>query len=233
VDASLPYFLPFPLGPIGTMGAVIGMRDPVRQRAALLDIGAAGPLAGLVVALPVLIYGVATSEVLPIGPGEHLREGHSLLYEGVLYLLKGPIAPGHDIMLNATAFAGWAGLLVTMMNLVPAGQLDGGHVAYALFGPVQDRFSKRVAQLLIAFGACMLGYGAWEGRASANLWENVSASGSWLIWAGVISVISRVFGSAHPPTDATTLSPVRRALGWLCLVLFVLLFMPRWLVPGL
>jgi membrane-associated protease RseP (regulator of RpoE activity) len=231
IDASLPYFLPLPMPPIGTLGAVIGMREPIQRRDALFDVGASGPIAGLVVAIPVLIYGLITSEVKPIVPGEGLAEGHSLLYAALLYCIKGPIPHGHDIMLNSTAFAGWAGLLVTMMNLVPVGQLDGGHVAYALFGPKQDELSSQLRYALFAFGGAMVGYGAWEARDAASAAPVMMASANWLIWAIVLTVMARGFGAQHPPTDDKPLDPRRKALAWFCLLLFALLFTPRWLVP--
>jgi membrane-associated protease RseP (regulator of RpoE activity) len=231
IDASPPYFLPLPLPPIGTLGAVIGMSDPIRRRDALFDVGIAGPLCGLVVAIPVLAYGFHTSPVEPFDPAlTYQIEGRSPLYLAMLYLFKGSIPAGHDIMLTPTAFAGWAGLLVTMMNLVPASQLDGGHVAYALFGSRQDRYSRYVIRLLFVFGGCMVAYGAWEARHTAHLVESMLGSGSWLLWATLLTVLSRTFGAAHPPTDEEVLSPGRRVLAWLCLLLFVLLFMPRWLV---
>jgi membrane-associated protease RseP (regulator of RpoE activity) len=233
IDASPPYFLPLPLPPIGTLGAVIGMSDPIRRRDALFDVGVAGPLSGLVIAVPVLIYGLYTSPVQALDPGvTYDLEGRSLLYLAVLYGLKGSIPAGHDVMLNAPAFAGWAGLLVTMMNLVPAGQLDGGHVAYALFGPRQDVYSRRVRQALFVFGGCMIAYGAWEARHAQHALPSMLASSSWLLWAALLTGMSRVFGAQHPPTDEAPLSPVRRVMAWLCLLLFLLLFMPRWLVPS-
>jgi membrane-associated protease RseP (regulator of RpoE activity) len=234
IDASFPYFLPLPIQPIGTLGAVIGMSDPIRRRDALFDVGAAGPVCGLIVALPVLAYGLYTSPVLPLDPGVTYEiEGRSLVYWAILYGLKGPIPSGHDVMLNATAFAGWAGLLVTMMNLVPAGQLDGGHIAYALFGERQDSYSQRVRRALFVFGGCMVAYGAWEARhAAQGVLPNMLAGANWLLWAALLTGLSRAFGSAHPPTDDVPLSRGRSVLAWLCLVLFVLLFMPRWLVPS-
>ena len=143
VPASLPYFIPMPLTPFGTMGAVISQQGTT-DRTKLIDIGAAGPLAGLVVAIPVLIYGLQQSPVSVI-PAQGTQEGNSILYLGLKYLIKGAWLPagGKDVMLHPTAFAGWAGLLVTMLNLLPIGQLDGGHVATAYFG---NRYA-RVARL--------------------------------------------------------------------------------------
>ena len=148
IDVSPPYFIPVPFFLLGTLGAVIQMRERIRSRNALLDIGAAGPLCGMLVALPVVVYGIATSPVEPIPEGEYFVEGRSILYLAILHGLKGPIAAGHDVLLSPTALAGWAGLLVTMINLLPFGQLDGGHIAFALLGPRQNRISRLVLRLL-------------------------------------------------------------------------------------
>jgi membrane-associated protease RseP (regulator of RpoE activity) len=234
VSASLPYFLPLPLWPLGTLGAVIGMRDEVKRRDALLDIGAAGPLCGLVIALPVLAYGLHTAPIEALDPRvSYQMEGRSIIYWALLYAIKGPIPAGHDIVLTPTAFAGWAGLLVTMMNLAPIGQLDGGHVAYALFGKRQDRFSERVRIALIAFGGAMVGYGAFEARHAPEVLPSMIASGSWLMWGLLLTAMERMMGTQHPTTEGEPLDPRRRAVAWFCLLLFVLLFMPRWMVPGI
>jgi membrane-associated protease RseP (regulator of RpoE activity) len=234
VDTSPPYFIPMPFTLIGTFGAVIRMRGAIRLRNALFDIGAAGPLAGLVIALPVLIYGIATSPVKPLDPGlSYLVEGRSLLYLALLLLLKGPIPDGHDIMLNPTALAGWAGLLVTMLNLVPVGQLDGGHVAYALFGPRQDVYSRRARGGLLAIACVVGGLGVYEGWSAGGrgqaLWDGAFAGAHWLVWWFVLSVMARFAGEAHPATEPSELSPRRRALAWFTLLLFALLFMPTWI----
>jgi membrane-associated protease RseP (regulator of RpoE activity) len=237
VDTSPPYFIPMPFTLIGTFGAVIRMRGAIKLRDALFDIGAAGPLAGLAVAVPVLIYGVATSPVKPLDPTlSYLVEGRSLLYLALLQWLKGPIPDGHDIMLTPTALAGWAGLLVTMVNLVPVGQLDGGHVAYALFGPKQDTYSRRARGALLAI-ACLVGglrvYDAWRGGAQGDaLWNAALGGVHWLVWWFVLSLMARFTGDAHPPTEPSELSPGRRILAWFTLLLFVLLFMPTWISEG-
>lgn len=233
VDVSLPYFIPVPIFLLGTMGAVIQIRERIRSRNALLDIGAAGPLAGMAVALPILAFGIATSPVEPIPEGNFLAEGHSLLYKGMLYVLKGPIPEGYDIMLSPTALAGWAGLLVTMINLLPFGQLDGGHVAYALIGEQQNRVSKAVLRALPAVAvATSLIYALptyWSGERGLRLAGDVSAGFNWLLWALVLWLLTRATGPGHPPTEDSTLSPLRRVIGWFTLSLFVLLFMPAWL----
>lgn len=236
IDVSPPYFVPVPFFLMGTAGAVIRIRSRIRSPNDLLDVGAAGPLAGLLVALPVLVYGLWTSPVAPLEPshGGYLVEGRSILYLGLLYLLKGPIPDGQDILLNPTAFAGWAGLLVTAINLLPVGELDGGHVAYAMFGPAQDRYSERLRRALPAVAVLVgLYHGgrAWAAgvRGEALIYEGL-AGVHWLVWAVFLKVIVARTGGRHPPTDpGERLTPGRRRLGWLVLGLFVLLFMPSWL----
>jgi len=234
VPASPPFFVPMPFPPLGTMGAVILMRGRIARRNALLDIGAAGPLAGMAVALPVLIYGIATS---PVGPlPEHtgyLIEGRSILYLLLLRVLKGPIPDGYDILLSPTAFAGWAGLLVTMINLIPAVQLDGGHVAYALFGERQERYSRRVRGALLPVAIVVsLFYGleAYVGGARGELLLNGFAPGAhWLLWWLLLRMMVKRGRPEHPRTDDAVLSPRRRVVAWATLALFVVLFMPAWL----
>jgi membrane-associated protease RseP (regulator of RpoE activity) len=237
VDVSPPYFIPMPLTMLGTMGAVIRMRGVIRERNALLDVGAAGPLAGLAVALPMLVLGIATSPVKPLPPaGTFLIEGRSILYVAVLTLLKGPIPEGSDIMLTPTAFAAWAGLLITMMNLLPFGQLDGGHIAYALLGPRQNRLA-RVVFFSLPLVAVLTGLahglpGLARGLRGWELANEALAGLHWLVWFGVLFAMTRVTGFDHPPADGAPLTPARRAVAIGTLVLFVLLFMPSWVRPG-
>lgn len=235
VDISPPYFIPVPLPQflLGTMGAVINIRQVIRSRNALLDVGAAGPIAGLLVAIPVLVYGLSVSPIQPVpDDGTFIIEGRSLLYLGLLYLTKGAIAEGHDVFLGPTAFAGWAGLLVTMINLVPVGQLDGGHIAYALFGRKQDTYGRRVRQVLPWLGALVGGIFTLEALARGVRGEAlVGAAFSgvhWLVWAFVLSMMARWSGEEHPPTEPGDLHPARRLVAWICLILFLLLFMPSW-----
>jgi len=233
VDVSPPFFIPVPFFLLGTMGAVIQIRERIRSRNALLDIGAAGPLAGMAVALPVVAFGLATSPVQPLPEGPYILEGRSVLYLALLGLLKGPIPDGYDVMLTPTALAGWAGLLVTMINLLPFGQLDGGHVAYALLGPRQNRISRRVLHLLpllaILVSAVYAIRSYLDGLRGDALMSDVAAGSHWLVWALVLWLLTRTTGPGHPPTEDDQLSSRRRVVGWLTLSLFALLFMPSWI----
>jgi len=206
VAVSLPYFIPMPLSPLGTMGAVIRMRTPTRNRRQLLAIGAAGPIAGLIVAIPVLILGLLLSEVRVIlmQPGTWM-EGNSLLYAALKLLVFGQFLPhnGYDVFLHPVAFAAWAGLLVTAFNLIPAGQLDGGHIAYALFGK-STRWLNRLAVLV----AMALGL-AWSG---------------WFLWAAILLLLGQ--RSVQPLDDVTPLTAGQKALSVCMLILFALLFTP-------
>jgi membrane-associated protease RseP (regulator of RpoE activity) len=229
---TLPYFIPLPTGFLGTMGAVIRMKAPIRNRRALLDIGVAGPLAGLVVALPVVIVGLELSEVSVLPTGDFLLEGNSILYllakllvhgeflpkpdtyggvspllYWVVFFFTGQPAPlgGVDVLIHPVALAGWAGLLVTGLNLIPAGQLDGGHVLYVLIGRTVSKW-----QPLIIGGLILLGL-VWRG---------------WWFWA----VLIYMFGRQHPQLldEITPLDPRRRnvALGTLLLFIFVIVPIP-------
>jgi membrane-associated protease RseP (regulator of RpoE activity) len=236
VHVSLPYFIPMPFSPFGTMGAFINMKEPPKNRKVLLDIGAAGPLAGLVVAVPVLLLGLMLSKVqaLPAAPAANISlqlEGNSILYLLAKYLVYGQLLPapisygnlspvlywlrffftgrpfpfgGADVMLNGVAWAGWAGLLVTALNLIPAGTLDGGHILYVLFG------RKRAARLLpfILGTLALLGL-VWSG---------------WWLWAAIIFFLGRVY--AEPLDQITPLNKGRILLAVLALVLFLLTFTP-------
>ncbi len=232
---TLPYFIPFPGNYFGTMGAFIQLKEPPRNRKVLLDIGIAGPLAGLVVAIPVLILGLALSrvETLPASlaqaPGLTL-EGNSILYLGLKYLVKGELLPapqsygglhpalywlrylflgmpfpfgGRDVILHPVAWAGWAGLLVTALNLIPVGQLDGGHTVFVLLGRRALRLWPIVIVALMALGT------VWAG---------------WWLWAALIFFLGRTY--AEPLDDITRLDGKRKALAVLGLVVFFLVFTP-------
>lgn len=203
LHVSLPFFIPLPFPPIGTLGAVIKMRTPIYTRRMLLDVGAAGPVAGMLVAIPVAVVGILGSPVLPVEEGG-IRLGEPLLFQALVGLLAAPHPPSHDLYLNSVAFAGWIGFFVTALNMLPLGQLDGGHVLYALLG----RGQHRIAWL---FFAALLVMGWW--------WAG------WYVWAVLILVVIRV---KHPPVlDAgVELDPRRRFLGWLAVGLFVGCFVP-------
>jgi membrane-associated protease RseP (regulator of RpoE activity) len=229
VNASLPHFLPMPvISPFGTMGAIIFMRDRIKSRNALLDIGASGPLAGMLVAVPVLLYGLAHSEIIRIGESG-TQEGQSLLYLLLKSIAIGPILDGWDVDLNPFAFAGWTGLFITMLNLLPVGQLDGGHVAYALFGPRQHRISRLIRYgllLLVPMNALWrLAPALHSGLNDKLIRMAVSGSTLWLGWFIVLTLLDR-WGGGHPPTEPGELSGGRRIVAIGTLVLFVLLFMP-------
>lgn len=230
VPASLPLFLPLPLiSPFGTLGAVIAMPERIRSRNALLDIGAAGPIAGMMVALPVLVYGLGLSPVEPQSTSGYLQEGQSLLYWSIKRLVKGPIPDGHDVVLHPTAVAGWVGLLVTMLNLIPWGQLDGGHIAFALLGPAQNRIARgvRYAVLLCFFYNLATFVGpVLSAESQMPIGEAIGNSWTWLVWFVLLSLLGRFMGHHHPPFEPGELSPRRRRVAIGCLALFVLLFMP-------
>jgi membrane-associated protease RseP (regulator of RpoE activity) len=227
VPASLPFFIPVPLiSPFGTMGAVIGMSGRIKSRNALLDIGAAGPLAGLLVAIPVVVYGLRTSEIKPV-VGSGILEGQSLLYMLLKYVAVGPIPEGHDVFLNGPAFAGWVGLFVTMLNLVPIWQLDGGHIAYALFGGNQNRYSRFVHWAMLGmFFLNLAKFLPAAIRTNGSIADAVGNSMAWLVWFVLVHILTRLSGPEHPPTEAGELSPGRRAIAIVSLVVFVLIFMP-------
>jgi membrane-associated protease RseP (regulator of RpoE activity) len=214
LPVTLPYFIPVPPVPpflLGTLGAVIRLRGVVRDRRGLFDMAVAGPLAGLVVAVPVYGLGLALSRVAvlpPAGEGEggYLEFGAALLPALIERVVVGPLPEGHDILLHPVGVAGWFGLFVTALNLIPAGQLDGGHIVYALFGRRHRAISLLAVAALVAIGV---------GFQSAN----------WLVWAVLIVAL---MGLRHSPTmdDVTPLGPGRRALGLFALLLLVLLLPP-------
>ncbi|MEA3408581.1 MAG: site-2 protease family protein [Chloroflexota bacterium] len=206
VTVTLPHLIPFPISPFGTMGAVIRMKSIPPNRRALLRIGAAGPIAGLVLAVPILILGLSLSPVAPLPrEGGYIMEGSSLLYMLIKRLVFGRWIPsrGMDVMLHPVAFAGWAGLLVTSLNLIPAGQLDGGHVLYALIGDKARYANWVIIGLLVILGIF------WQG---------------WLLWAALIFVFSR--SRVKPLDDVSPITGRDRAIAIVVLLLFVLIFMP-------
>ncbi len=210
VPVSLPYFIPLPLNvvlAIGTLGAFIRLKAPVKNRRALLDVGAAGPLAGLGFAIPILLYGLATSPVGPLPSGGYFLEGNSILYALSKILVFGRFLPanGIDVSLNSFAWAGWVGLLVTGLNLIPVGQLDGGHIAYVLFG-------EKARQLF------------WPVIFSLALLVILTGTFMWIVWIILLSIFGRVH--AEPLDDITPLDGKRRLIAIFTFVLFFLVFPP-------
>lgn len=241
VPATLPYFLPFPFGLFGTFGAVIVMPRRIRSAKALLDIGAAGPLAGMCVAVPMMLIGLSLSPVLPLDATGYTREGQCLLYSALKWLVHGPIPSSHDVMLHPTAAAAWAGFFVTFLNLIPFSQLDGGHVAFALFGRRHDAWSRRMwllPALAVAYDLFAFGSGAlqkalqlgWRSLTEEDLSPVISASSGWLLPLVIVVVVLARSGGTHPPVDDAALDGKRRGVAWVTLALFVLLFMPAPLV---
>jgi membrane-associated protease RseP (regulator of RpoE activity) len=196
VDASLPYFIPLPIiSPFGTMGAVIRMRSVIPTRRALLDIGASGPLAGLALAIPLYAWGVAHSQLVATdgSAGDMVQLGGSLLLRSLDRWFAPPLPDGMDVLLSPVAFAGWAGMFVTMINLLPVGQLDGGHVAYALFGRRQNRGAQWVHRSMLAFFFVSLSsFVVRDMQAGLGLWHigrHVNDSLFWLVWFEVLGVL--------------------------------------------
>lgn len=224
VAVTLPYFLPMPLG-FGTLGAFIRLKQPVPDRRKLFDIGVAGPLAGLVLAVPLLFYGLRTSEVLiPQATAGAMLEGNSILYYFAKVWTFGQALPnpvtGVDVMMNDITFAAWIGLLVTALNLLPLGQLDGGHTVFALFGKGARIFNWATLGGMLLLGIAGLG----EVQARIPGLESVGWSG-WFMWLFLINVLG---GPFHPPAldDVTELDPRRRWLGYAVIAIFVLIFVP-------
>jgi membrane-associated protease RseP (regulator of RpoE activity) len=228
---TLPYFIPLPFSPIGTMGAFIQMKSIPKNKRGLFDLAVAGPLAGLVVAIPVLLLGLSQSSlgIVTAAQGGG-AEGNSLLYLLAKFVVFGKLLPAPvnlsglpllyhwisyfsigkpspvgstDVFINQVAWAGWVGLLVTFLNLIPAGQLDGGHIIYAIFG-------KRVNRILpvILVITVLLGF-LWSG---------------WWLWAFLIFLLGR--SHAEPLDQITQLDPRRKALAVLILVIFLLVLAP-------
>jgi membrane-associated protease RseP (regulator of RpoE activity) len=204
VSATLPYFIPAP-SIIGTFGAIIKMKPPIPNRRSLIDIGASGPIGGFIVAVVAAIIGLTLSEVKPTGEiQEGLAFGSSILFNYLSKIVLNIDPEKYDVILHPVAFAGWIGLLVTSLNLLPIGQLDGGHIIYALFGEKHEMISKGTIPVLI-----LMGFIYWPG---------------WIIWA----VLMIILGYRHPPVVSPhiQLNRERKLIGWISLVIFILTFTP-------
>lgn len=233
VDVSLPYFIPLPpIGTLGTLGAVIRMRRPIEERGKLFDVGAAGPVAGLVVAIPLLVIGLYLSDLAPQKPGDFV-EGNSILYALLKYAVFGRWLPGDglDVQLHPMAFAGWVGLLVTMINLMPIGQLDGGHIAKSALGDAHEKWSERLHVLLPIIGATVCTAMLVQARAAGRDWlDSIDYAKNglipWLVWTLLLGWMRRQAGEYHPPVGELPLDPARKRYALLMLVIFVLIATP-------
>lgn len=236
VHVSLPFFIPLPFTPLGTMGAFINMKELPKNRRVLMDIGVAGPIAGFIVSIVVVMIGLSLSTLdtiplqFPEGQGLQM-EGNSLIYLALKYLQFGELLPqpvnygeggqllywlryfftgqptpygALDVMIHPVAWAGWVGLLVTSLNLIPAGQLDGGHIFHLLFG---TKWSRRILPIILVV---LIGLGFfWSG---------------WWLWAGLVFFFGRNY--AEPLDQITPLDTKRKALGVIALIIFIITFIP-------
>ena len=238
VAVTLPYFIPLPVvSPVGTLGAFIQLRSPFKTKKQLFDIGVAGPLGGLIFAIPLIFWGVYNSPLNRLArDGASVLEGNSIFYLAVKYLVHGEILPsfdqyaglpfwreyllvlagiipqgrGTDILITPVAFAAWFGLFVTAMNLLPVGQLDGGHIIYCLLGDKARWLGIGLVGLMIAAGIFW-----WSG---------------WLLWALLVFFI---IGTGHPPplNDLVELGPGRKILAYVMIAFIIIFFMPNPLQP--
>lgn len=200
-----PYFIPgFGISLFGTFGAVIMLKGHLKNRRTLLDVGAAGPIVGFLFALPILLIGLATSTVTATSGG--LVEGDSLLYAAAKIIAIGQYVPsnGEDVLVNQLAWAGWTGMLVTALNLIPLGQLDGGHIVYSMFGGRARRLFVPVILVLLAL--------------------LVFVSEAWLIFLVLLLLFGRRY--AVPLDDITPLDSRRMWVGWCAIAIFVITFTP-------
>jgi membrane-associated protease RseP (regulator of RpoE activity) len=209
LPCTLPYFLPVPIN-FGTFGAFIKIKAPIAGKRQLFDVGIAGPIAGFVALTPFLLYGIAQSHPAPLpvaGPGDAtgliLLPGRCLAIELATWLFHGRLAPGMVLNLHPMALAAWLGLLATAINLLPLGQLDGGHILYAATGRLQRRLALPLWLLLGLMGVYWVG---------------------WLFWCFIVLLI----GLYHPPVydESEPLDAKRRLVAWLGLAMLILSFMP-------
>ena len=210
VPASLPYFIPSPLPPFGTFGAMIKMEGRIPDRKALFDIGIMGPAMGLIIAIPATVIGIALSEVTEIpqtgSSSINLRLGDSIIFSLIAQWIHGPLLENRDILLHPIGFAGWAGLLVTALNLLPMGQLDGGHIVYALF-PRKSSFVYWFVLLALVCLAIVVEYP------------------TWFFFPVLVYLLTRL---RHPPTleDEQPVGKKRTFFGILSILFLILSFPP-------
>ncbi|MEW6374281.1 MAG: site-2 protease family protein [Thermodesulfobacteriota bacterium] len=206
IRATLPFFLPFPFSPFGTLGAIIRMESTISSRKSLFDTGVTGPLTSLLLSIPAIVIGLRLSEVIPT---TQLREGTIRLADPLLFsflqrLVLGEVPENYDILLHPIGYAGWVGLFVTALNLLPVGQLDGGHIAYALFG----RKSRAIYLLTI----------------SVMTFITIFYNPGWIL----LLILIILFGLRHPTPldDQTSLDGKRKVIGGLTFLAFFLTFTP-------
>jgi membrane-associated protease RseP (regulator of RpoE activity) len=207
VRSTLPYFIPMPFGPVGTMGAVIKIQDAIPDKKKLFDIGVGGPLMSFILSIPCWVVGLYLSrveEIPTVSPDFILVFGDSLFTHWTSYWIHGAMEPGMDVMIHPLARAGWVGLLITAINLLPFGQLDGGHIIYAING---EKYRKWIYHLFLGF--LFLGL----------------VNFAWVIWGFLIYFLIRV---EHPfvPDGPGSLDKGRLALGWFMLISLFFIFIP-------
>lgn len=208
VPATMPYFIPFPFSPFGTFGAIIKMKGIIINKKALFDIGVGGPLAGFIVSLPFIFIGIKLSSVELIAKdARFLQLGDPLLFKMLQWVLIGEMPEGYDLVLHPFGYAGWVGLFVTALNLLPVGQLDGGHIIYALFGEKSKKIYIAVVLVMAVFA--------------------VFYNPSWIGWV-ILAILLLIFGMKHPQTvdTETGLDPKRRFIAFIVLIIFILSFTP-------
>jgi membrane-associated protease RseP (regulator of RpoE activity) len=215
VAASRPYFIPMPLVLTGTLGAFIRIRRPIPGKRELFDIGIAGPIAGFVIAVPLLFMGMYLSRVVELprnADGVVFWLGEPLLFKAAAWLTFGHVADGYTITMHPVAFAAWFGLLATALNLFPIGQLDGGHISYAVLG-------RKSTVVTLVMAVCLIGLAFW--------------SLSWAVWAGLTVTMLVVFGPHHPRTadENVPLDSGRKALAIFAVIMFILCFTPAPIEP--
>lgn len=217
VPVSPPYFIPMPFSPLGTMGAVIVQRRQPPDRKALFDIAVSGPLAGLVITLPLLYFGLQQAKIMAIPPNHNgLSFGDPLLMQWMSHAIHGPLPAGHDLILNPMLFAAWVGILITALNLIPIGQLDGGHILYTLIGRRAGLVA--VSLLLGATGYMVVSMG----------YQQIVYGKMVIPPYFILCLLLLLMGPVHPPTrnDNVPLGWPRVMIGWLTLGFIILGFTP-------
>jgi len=213
VDASRPFFLPFPLAITGTLGAFIRIREPIPAKHMLFDIGIAGPIAGFLVAVPALAIGVSMSHVAKLPPNfVGFELGEPLLFKAISWLIWGTVPDGYSVNMHPMAFAAWFGLLATALNLFPVGQLDGGHISYAVLGHRSTYVTY--VMLVVAVGL-------------ASLYS------SWIVWTVLMIAMLFMFGPRHPRVfdEHVPLDRSRLLLALFALFMFIVCFTPAPIQP--